>query len=84
MRPFNIDEALKGAKICTRDGDKAILVKFYSLDNSLDAKIMLNRRYMKINYGANGSFHGDLKISSPYDLMMEDGRKEENHEQGER
>lgn len=74
MRPLNLDEALNGAKICTRSGEKAIIVDV-SLDKSFDAKIMFNGRYMTINYGADGSFHGDLKISSPYDLMMKDGEK---------
>ena len=74
MRQFNFDEALNGAKICTRIGQKAIIEDVF-LDKSFSAKIKFNRRYMKITYGLDGSFHGDIKISSPYDLMMADDKK---------
>lgn len=77
MRPFNLEEAKKGAKICTRMGQKAIIEHIF-LDNSFSAKIKFNKRYMKFDYGFDGRFYGDFNISSPYDLMICD-----NNEKGE-
>lgn len=68
MKPFNLDDAIIGAPIVTRDGESARFIAYVpeTMDNS--QLIVLTKGKLRF-YFANGSFLND-GIPSSFDLFM--------------
>lgn len=70
MKPFDIEKAKKGAKVCTRDGRKARIICFdkYNTDQPIVALVRYDDYESIFMYSDNGEYY--IGQSSANDLMI--------------
>lgn len=83
MKPFDIDAAKKGAKVCTRDGCPARILCFDKKGDTypIVALYEYKGRERFVSYTLYGRYHYQLK--DPCDLMMADDDYLEKLDRGE-
>lgn len=78
MLEFNLEDAKKGAKICTRSGNKARIICFDRVNNHKDANLIAlvlgksAKHEMCLSYDKFGHTQGSHDPS--LDLMIDDGK----------
>lgn len=88
MKPFDLESAKKGAKVCTRDGCEARILCFDSggvgyneVPMPIIAEVFLERGSSAFSYRETGRIDGTRETC--YDLMMADDDYLEKLERGE-
>lgn len=74
MKPFNLQEALAGKPVVTRDGRKVTKLTHFPESKSQGWKVVGLAGYQVLPVNENGSYHGT--IESDKDFLMASEKKE--------
>lgn len=81
MKPFDLEEAKKGAPVCTRDGHSARIICWDVKDSTYPIIALVNNddNEVDISVTERGSYYEDNQRTSQYDLFMAEEEYEEEH-----